>query len=160
MTVHDVRRSTRYCGTGDIVVVVRPVHRSSQMVALTSIDVLGASARSVCRHLTHSVTTPTADSVDPRVFTYPQPSPVYTRTRTSRVRVLMGTGTGQNFLPRGYPGHSLATRICDTHASPEFSSFVVTTDEPPRPQQQQPQNTPLEEWQCRRRYTFFWFERR
>lgn len=42
------------------------------MVAFTSIDVLGASARSVCRHLTHLVTTPSAGTVDPRVFTYPQ----------------------------------------------------------------------------------------
>ena len=42
------------------------------MVAFTSIDVLGASARSVCQHLTHLVTTPTAGSVDPQVFTYPQ----------------------------------------------------------------------------------------
>ena len=42
------------------------------MVAFMSIDVLGASARSVCQHLTHLVTTPTAGSVDPQVFTYPQ----------------------------------------------------------------------------------------
>ena len=48
------------------------VHRSLQMVAFTSIDILGASVRSVCQHLTHLVTTPSAGSVDPQVFTYPQ----------------------------------------------------------------------------------------
>ena len=67
------------CSTDDglawptnIVIIIWPVHQSSQMVAFMSIDVLGASVRSVCQHLTHLVTTLTVGSVDPQVFTYPQ----------------------------------------------------------------------------------------
>jgi hypothetical protein len=57
-----------------------------------SIDVWGALARSFCLQLTHLFSTPTAGSVDPRVFACSYPHPCKS----------VPVPVPQNFLPEGY----------------------------------------------------------
>jgi len=98
LTVCSCRHSPSY-----IFSLMRPLssfkalHKPSQMFALMSIDVLGASARLVLPTPTHSVLIPTTGSVDHQVFAYhPQPC------RPIPVRHRYGMRTGQEF----FPGHS------------------------------------------------------